>query len=244
MIPILVLSVIFFGIGFILNINNAKYLLSGYNTMSEYEKSNYELEKFLIFNRKFHLFLSISLFIVATVLHYFVSTILSGIFLTVYPLMAYTLFIWKSSSYYSGNRKNRKAINYLSVFIMIALLIYIVFDFSKTLKDNELIIHSNSLEINGEYGMEINLNNIKSIDLLKSYPEIANKSNGFSLGFVKKGKFITKNNKEVKLLINSQKKSIILIVTKNNREIYYSSKYKSNQEIYKELILMLKTKFH
>lgn len=244
MIPILVLSVIFFGIGFILNKNNAKYLLSGYNTMSENERQNYDLNSFLVFYRKFHIFLSLSLFVVASILYYLISLVWSGIFLVVYPLISYLFFIWKSGTYYRGNSKNRKIINYVSVFFMIVVLIYIVFDFNKTVKDNELIIHSNSLEINGEYGMEINLNNIKSIKLVTSYPEIISKSNGFTLGYVKKGKFITNNNKELKLLINSQKIPLILIVTKDNREIYYSSKNKSNQEIYKELILMLKTKFH
>jgi len=41
------------------------------------------------------------------------------------------------------------------------------------------------------------------------------------------------------LLINSQKTPLIVIITKDNQEIYYSSKDKSNQEIYKEMILML-----
>lgn len=37
--PILILSSLFIAIGFIGNENNAKYLLSGYNAMSEEEKT-------------------------------------------------------------------------------------------------------------------------------------------------------------------------------------------------------------
>ena len=240
MIPIIVLSVIFFGIGFILNKNNAKYLLSGYNTMSDIEKEFYDLEVFLVFNRKFHLFLSLSLFVLASILHYSVSAIWSGIFLVVYPLIAYSFFIWKSSTYYRGNSKKRKAINYVSIFFMIAVLIYIVFDLSKTLKDNQILIHSNSIEITGEYGIKISKDKIKLIKLVVSYPELSHKSNGFSIGYVKKGQFITNKNIKVKLLINSQKTPLILIITKDNLEIYYSSKNKSNQDIYKKMVLILK----
>jgi hypothetical protein len=169
-----------------------------------------------------------------------VSSIWSGIFLVIYPFISYSFFIWKSSTYYKGNSKNRKAINYVSVFFIVAVLIYIVFDFNKTLKDNQLIIHSNSMEIIGEYGITIGKNNIKSIDLVTSYPEIKSRSNGFALGHIKKGQFITYKNTQVKLLINSEQSPIIHIITKDKQEIFYSSKNTSNQEIYKEMVIMLK----
>lgn len=237
MIPIIVLSVIFFGIGFILNKNNAKYLLSGYNTMSEQEKNNFDLEAYLVFFRKFHLVFSISLLIVATVLHFFINSIWSSIFLLLYPLFSYTFFIWKSNSYYNMISKNRKIITFVGVAFMATITLIIVFDLNKTLKDNHLIIHSNSIEISGEYGMDIDKNKIKSIKLVSSYPKIISKSNGFTLGDVKKGIFKTNKNTEVKLLINSERTPLIILVTKDNREIYYSSKNKSNQEIYERILL-------
>jgi len=239
MIPIIVLSVIFFGIGFILNKNNAKYLLSGYNTMSEDEKSNFNLDLYLVFFRKFHLILSISLLIVATVLHFWINSIWSSIFLLLYPLCSYTFFMWKSNTYYNNISKNRKIITYGGVAFMSTITLIIVFDLSKTLEENQFLNHSNLIEITGEYGVKISKDNIKNINLVASYPQISYKSNGFSLGYVKKGNFITNKKKEVKLLINSQKTPLIVIITKDNQEIYYSSKDKSNQEIYKEMILML-----
>lgn len=236
MLPILILSLIIFTVGFILNKNNAKYLLSGYNTMSDVEKEHYDLEAFLKFNRKFHLFLSISLFVVASILHYFVSSIWSGIFLVLYPLLMYIFYVYKSSTY----NKNKKKYNTIIIFLMFVFLFYIIFDFSKTLKDNQILISTNSLEITGEYGTIIKKDKIKFIKLVASYPEISYKTDGFTLGDVKKGKYITNKKEEVKLLINSDKTPLILIITKDNQEIYYSSKNKSNQEIYKELICMLK----
>jgi hypothetical protein len=240
MISIIVLSVILFGIGFILNKNNAKYLLSGYNTMSEEEKSNFNLDEYLVFFRKFHLILSTSLLLVATVLHFWINSIWSSIFLLLFPLCSYTFFIWKSSIYYNKISKNRKIITFGGVAFMSTITLIIVINLSKTLEDNQIFNHSNSIEITGEYGIKISKDKIKLIKLVASYPEISHRSNGFSIGYVKKGKFITNKNTEVKLLINSQKTPLILIVTKDNREIYYSSKNKSNQEIYEEMNSMLK----
>ena len=45
-----------------------------------------------------------------------------------------------------------------------------------------------------------------------------------------------KENQNVKLLINSNKKPIILIITKDKKKIFYSAKEKSNVEIYNEII--------
>ena len=52
MLVILLLSFLFFIIGFILNESNAKYLLSGYNTMSVEEQTNFNLKSYLNFSIK------------------------------------------------------------------------------------------------------------------------------------------------------------------------------------------------
>ncbi|MBS9767294.1 MAG: DUF3784 domain-containing protein [Flavobacteriaceae bacterium] len=45
--PIVLLSVIFIAIGFIVTENNAKYLLSGYNAMSEEERKKVNIKAFV-----------------------------------------------------------------------------------------------------------------------------------------------------------------------------------------------------
>lgn len=51
----ILLAFIFIGIGFLISEKNAKYLLSGYNTMSEEDKKNFNLTEYLKFFRKFHI---------------------------------------------------------------------------------------------------------------------------------------------------------------------------------------------
>lgn len=53
---------IFIGISFLINQNNAKDLLSGYNTMSDVEKQNFDIATYVLYFKKFNLFLGFSLF--------------------------------------------------------------------------------------------------------------------------------------------------------------------------------------
>tara|TARA_R110002049_G_scaffold308754_1_gene513861 strand:- start:24 stop:254 length:231 start_codon:yes stop_codon:yes gene_type:complete len=52
---------IFILVGYLVTKNNASQLLSGYNTMSKEEQKKLDLETYLPFFRKFHVFLGISI---------------------------------------------------------------------------------------------------------------------------------------------------------------------------------------
>ena len=79
-VPILILSAIFIAIAFFVNENNAKYLLSGYNTMSEVERQNFDIKSYIPYFRNFHIFLGVTLVIISLILLYFVNSDWSGIF--------------------------------------------------------------------------------------------------------------------------------------------------------------------
>ena len=95
LVVILILSSIFIIVAFSVTENNAKYLLSGYNTMSEEEQQNFDIQSYIPYFKKFHLVLGISLLIVSLLLYYYVDSDWCGIFLGAYPILAYTFFIWK-----------------------------------------------------------------------------------------------------------------------------------------------------
>ena len=50
---VLITDIIFIAFALGLNKKNAKYLLSGYNTMSEKERENFDIENYLILFKKF-----------------------------------------------------------------------------------------------------------------------------------------------------------------------------------------------
>ena len=63
LVAIIIISSLFTGIAFIVTESNAKYLLSGYNTMSEKERENFDIKSFVPYFRKFHLVLGSLLFV-------------------------------------------------------------------------------------------------------------------------------------------------------------------------------------
>ena len=203
--------------------------------MSEVERQNFDIKSYIPYFRNFHIFLGVTLLIISLILLYFVNSDWSGIFLGTYPILAYVFFIWKSNQFTKNKSKKQKVTTYAAMSVMFLLFSVIIYEFKSSLKDNEILVDSKKIEITGDYGIEINISNLKSIELIKKLPEISSKTNGFALETIKKGYFRTENDEKVKLLINSKKTPIILLITNDNQKIYYSSKDKSNEEIYNEV---------
>lgn len=103
---ILGISLLFIAIGFIVTEHNAKYLLAGYNTMSEEGRKKVNLKSYLSYFRKFHLFLGLSFLMISSALIYFVGEKAGGLFLSIYPILAYLYFIWSSAKYAKGLNRN------------------------------------------------------------------------------------------------------------------------------------------
>ena len=51
--PVIFVSALYFAIGYLINEENSKYLLSGYNTMSDEERKKFDIENYLIFFKSF-----------------------------------------------------------------------------------------------------------------------------------------------------------------------------------------------
>lgn len=240
LIAISILSALFVVISIFINEKNGKFLLSGYNTMSDEEKLNFRFEDYVRYFKKWMLLIGISMFIVSTIVLYLINSDWGVIVMVSYLFLAIILFIWKSDQFYIVKTKKQKLKSTFSILVMMTLLGFILYQFNSTLKDNEIKIVNNSIEISGDYGDELKINNLKSVTLVKEFPEIDSKISGAALEIIKKGYFKTKSNEEVKLLINSKQTPIVLIETKENKKIYYSAKEKSNTLIYNELIRKMK----
>lgn len=234
-IAITFLSLIFIGIAFLVTENNAKYSLSGYNTMSEEERQKFNIKSYIAYFKNFHIFLGISTFIIGSILFYYINPDWSGIFIATYPIFTYIYFIWKGNKFSKINDKKQKQKTIIAMLFMFAVLITILAMFFYSLQDNQIEINDNFVKIKGDYGMELKTHEIKSIELANELPEIVIKTNGFALQTIKKGNFKTKNGENVKLFINSAEKPIIFITTNTNQKIYYSSLDNSNRKIYNQI---------
>lgn len=231
-IPILILSLIFIIVAFSVTENNAKYLLSGYNTMSEEEQQKFDIHSYIPYFRKFHLVLGTSLLIISLLLYYFVDSDWCGIFLGAYPILAYIFFIWKGNQFSKEKSSKQKIKTYGAMAVMLLLFLFLVYEFESSLNDNEIIIANNTITINGSYGTEIKLNDVQSIQLIDELPKITSKINGFALETVEKGYFLTNKGEKVTLLLNSKKSPFIAITTSDKKRIFYTAKNKSTVKLY------------
>lgn len=234
---ILGLSILFVLVGFMVTEKNAKYLLSGYNTMSKEDQALVDIKSFIPFFRKFHIYLAGSFLFFGLGIHYVFGEEVSGIFLGVYPILAYIYFIWKSQSFSKApTRKWEKG----ALLITCLVLIVVASMFFKGFKELEISYTPDTITIDGMYGEALSKAQITSITLVDEIPSISYRSNGFSLGSVHKGFYKTKDGETIKLLLDSDQKPLIYFLMKDDSKLFYSSKSSSNTDIYEELLLQLK----
>lgn len=86
---LILLSLIFISIGYFLTEKNPKYYLSGYWNLSEQDREKVDLKNFLIFFKRFHIILGLSLLTIGLILLFFVSKNAAGIFITAFPVIGY-----------------------------------------------------------------------------------------------------------------------------------------------------------
>lgn len=226
------MSLLFVAIGFIVTERNAKYLLSGYNTMNKEDRKKVDIKTYIPYFKNFHIFLGLSFLIFGSFLTYFISENASGIFIAVYPISAYIYFIITSSKYSEGLSEKR---NKVGVIILLGTLFFVVGLLGYGFKENKIIFDSDSISFKGSYGETLTKVEIQSIELVSELPEISIRTNGFALGTINKGYFRTKNGEIVKLILNSDKKPMILFTKTNGKKIYYSAKDKPNELIWDEI---------
>jgi len=225
-------GLLFITMAFLVTENNATYLLSGYNTMSEAERKKVDIKAYIPYFKKFHLFLGISFISLGLLLHYAIGEIASGIFIGVYPILAYLYFMRESNKYWKGSSNKW---NKISIYVLVAVLILIVGLLAMGFKENQLTITANKVQFQGSYGETLDPTEIKSIALLDKLPKITSKSNGFAIGSIKKGYFKTSAGEKVKLILNSDSKTYLLFTKVNGEKIYFSAKQKPIIEVYNDL---------
>ncbi|TDE13670.1 DUF3784 domain-containing protein [Dyadobacter psychrotolerans] len=225
------LSLVFYSLGFIVTKNNAKYILSGYNTMSETERAKIDIDSYLRFFKRFHIFLGISLF-VGTVLIGFFNNNRASMFMTTYPLIAYAWMVFQGKSFYKGS-SSQMVISYFVGGILLIIAAVIGFQGSQDYKSSELVLTKDLLEIKGSFGLKIRKDDILNQALVNELPEMSgsfNKINGFAGGDYAKGSFKVKGGKVVRLYVN-KKVAPVLWLNTSKGDIYYNADEVSMSEL-------------
>lgn len=104
------------------------------------------------------------------------------------------------------------------------------------MKENEVIIESEHVEINGFYGTEFSIDSINEVSLRQDIPEAESKVNALSLLRYKKGIFQMEEIGRARLFVQSVDGPYILIDTSEEIIIMNYQGREKTQEVYEELL--------
>ncbi|MPR36698.1 DUF3784 domain-containing protein [Salmonirosea aquatica] len=214
-----ILSLVFGSIGFVVTKNNARYILSGYNTMSEQDRQQFDITSYLAYFKKFHLILAGAL-LGGVLLLSLINNNWASIFMIEFPLCAYLYFLISTSAHYHTTTKQKQG-TYIAGGVLSIIILVLMFESFTDYKSSELVLGPDMLEIRGSFGVTLNKAEVIGYELVDKLPEIAYKTGGFAAGDYAKGKFKTKNGKFIWLYVNKNV-SPYLLIKSSKGEIYYN----------------------
>lgn len=231
----------FLVIGIAIKYYKAYWLISGYNTMSKEKKKNVDIENLgiLMGNLSFVLaviFLSASVLILVKQMF-----IASTMFFLIIPLSIYIVI---KAQAYDKNTKNPDGTTKTGTKVTIGLVVVFLILTSVGIgvvlyhssKPAECFLEDETLRISGLYGEEIKLSEIISVTIKGHMPEIKYKSNGSSLGSMKKGYFKLEDIGRTKLFVDEKKPPFIFIEMHSGLRIINTDEASKTEKLYKDLL--------
>lgn len=201
--------------GFAVHIKKWYFLISGYNTMSEEQKANVDVESLgrLV---GIYCYLNGVILIVMGLLHFagYEKSLAPGLIF----LGISTVYILVKSQKYDGNLyedgKLKKGawikIILIGGIIVVTLLFVAVLMFFSA-KPTKVIFEEEGVRIQGMYGELITWEEIEQVQLKEELPTIEARTNGSAVGPHLKGNFRTKELGSVKLFVNREKPPFIYL---------------------------------
>ena len=99
-VPVIFVSILYYAIGYFINKENAKYLLSGYNTMSDEERKKFDIENYLVFFKAFFKKQSVYSLLVFPVFHLIFDDEKAILIWSLYITIAIVYLYIKSKKFY------------------------------------------------------------------------------------------------------------------------------------------------
>jgi len=242
MIVTYILAGLMFVLSIILLSGRGSWLIAGYNTMSKEQQNKYDSKKLTRATGVMLIITSIALLALAFslinaivfLIIVFVSVIITIIYTNKYCLKPDSdneetdLIIDREK----GSWFNIKTMIVIGFVIVVALIVGISMYFSS--KPPVYSISNGTLVISTQFGENVNLSEIQSVQLKNDLPVIQSKINGLGLGSIQKGKF-SSGIGNVTLYIDSSKPPYIYIKTTSELIILNDQSNSKTEALFNEL---------
>lgn len=233
------MGIMFIGLGFILNANNAQYLLSGYNTMSKEEQAKFPLELFLKRFKKFHIIFGIT-YSISGLFFSWLSEDLLGYHLGITPILGYLFFFIQNKELSANLNRYNRSMTYVGIAVLVGVLGLVILLFYWSERSSAISLDRDSIYISGPYGTSISFEEIQSVTQISELPEITRRVHGISTGSVAKGKFRDANGKDYLLLIDKPASDYLKIDVYNDMPIILSLESVDEHWLLTELLVQMK----
>lgn len=210
---------------------NAVHWLSGYNSLSPEEHIAFPLKAYLRFFKRWLLVLAGSYLLLDWGLHFWgpQSWRTYGI---LYLLLGMGFFILRSAWLFQPQKKG------LALFVallMLVLSVLIGWSAQQTEVDNELVITSEKIEIQGSYGSSIPLEELRSWRLSDTLPVLRNKRYGYAVGDLRKGVFTTAEGEKVRVFLRQGQAPYLYLESRSGEKIWYGLNAQRQRQIARTL---------
>lgn len=229
------LGLLFFSLGFIITPNNAKYILSGYNTMSREDQEAFPIVEYLKAFKTFHIWFGI-LYTALSVVFHLIDSDWVGYHLGITPIVAYGWFFWTSRKFNEGLSNATKNNTTLGLIILSLTLAFVVGLFIWSDRESSWSYNNGELSIEGPYSITLNVSELDSAVLLDELPEITYRSHGISTGKVAKGKYKGPGNARYHLLIDKPAGEILTLYPKKGIPVLISLEGLDERELFTQIL--------
>lgn len=204
-------------------------LIAGYNTLPEYQKKNVDIKGLSTFMRNG--FILIGLVIIIG--HYLFKWMGFTVFADVIPIAAILIgliimVVYAQRYDHNKNKSKRTKLTYIALGLV---MVFIFGDLIYSSSTSEAIFSKDTVTFTGKYGFEMHASNIADVVLTDNIPNIKMKTNGFSLGQVKKGFFNLDGLGNSRLLLHSNTPPFLILSKNDGEKIILNFKDKLETEM-------------
>lgn len=189
------------------------FLISGYNTMSEEEQAQVDIEPFAKSIALMTYIMAALLLVLGVTIQYdlyTLSMIVTGL-LVIVPFF----FVIKGQKYFNGvtsTGSNKKSAKITTVIMVITIIFVGVLMFFST-QPTKYDVTAEGISISGMYGEDYSWDAVEYITFMTELPEIAARTNGSAVGAKLKGNFKFKNGEKAVLFVDKSVPAFIRIET-------------------------------
>jgi hypothetical protein len=190
-------------------------LISGYNTMPEDKKKHVDIKGLSSYMRNIFILMGLLILTVPYLLNLTGLTVIANFLPSAIILSGVTIMVINTQKFYKDKSKDKRKRTTLTYSVLGLTLALVAGNAIFNSLPSKVTFNQHIVKFSGSYGFEMNISEIDTIELTDKIPNVKMKTNGFSLGQVKKGFFNLDTFGKSRLLLHSDT-APFLIISKNN----------------------------